>query len=274
MTQFSEYFSSLSLLRSAFRDLESIFEKLNPNQPLLRTRLVAVSSDLECISELCGNSFLECTSWSRHVSERQYELEAKVPVLSTQEYSELQEYQIRLYNGGKPLSEAEDARYTELSSKMQNYSQEFSSAIENDIACGLDAHVKKSEAILKANVRAFLFSCRSYQDAIYALYLVSKRKQPGQHSSVHDGLKGAEFRSAIAAIPGYVDWFNKLRELRNLAKVGATCGVGLGGQEVTVSYDDARNDRVVKVGGNDFSFLDLSRSMEMSARFTKLVTRS
>ncbi|UWR63282.1 hypothetical protein [Phaeobacter inhibens] len=274
MTQFTDYFSALSLLRSAFRDLEGVFDKLNPRQPLTRTRLVAVSSDLECISELCGKSFLECAIWSLHAAERQLEVEENAPVLSTQEMLELQDYQIRENNNGKPLAASEKVRRDELAARSQRFTEELLAAFKRDEDCGVDKELKKAEVILKANVRAFLFSCRSYQDAIYALFLISKGKQPGQHSSMAKGVEKSEFQGAIADLPNYKDWFTRIRDLRNLSKVGATCSVGLGISDVKVRYDDARNDRWVKVGGNDFSFSDLSQSIEMSARITKLVVGS
>lgn len=68
----------------------------------------------------------------------------------------------------------------------------------------------------------------------------------------------------------YLVWFRQFRNLRNLIKEGTTASVGLSIRNVGVSFDDARDNRVVKVGGNAFSLVDLSQALQMNAQITEL----
>lgn len=271
LTVIASYFEAQKELENSIASLRAAYEKLDPSKPLTRVRLNATSSDLLAMSELCFSCFMECLPWSVHTMVQTWEINQNTPPLKEEAHLELMNYKNRLLNDGEPFSEDERTRYEYLNSIAEKHSVSMFSSFDREREIGLEKARQVSETKLKATVRAFLFSCRSYQDVMYALYLVATNHQPGPKSSMTKGVGNSQFLTLIQDKPSYKGWFEKMRYLRNLAKTGATCGVGLGKENIRVSYDDASNDKFVKVGINDFTFKDLSVSLSMSAYITNKI---
>jgi len=266
-----DYYSANFDLKNSRDGLERILvEKLDPKQPLLRTRLVALHDDFEASSRIALDAYFGCLPWTIHTSENLVKFDKDLKIVTFDDRIVFQDLETRRLNNGLPFSDKERYKHEDLGKKISKQNQKYLSQIETERQLGMEEDRRTSEALYKATIRAFLFSCRSYQDAIYALFLISKRQKVSERTSMKTGINNPDFVNLVSGT-GYVEWFKKLRDLRNLAKVGATAGVGLGSLDIRVCYDDARDNRVVKVGGNDFSFSELTQSMAMTAHVLHLI---
>ncbi|ATG46574.1 hypothetical protein CEW89_02730 [Celeribacter ethanolicus] len=269
MTPVFKYFQAREELQISLQSLEEIYAILDPKRPRLRTRLVSLTTDLVVSSEMCFEGFCGCMPFSFHYAS----------IISSPEYAaakltgcETERYQYILLEKkarGHSLTESEEAELAEIQDRLNHFG-EFTIKIFRDVPKEMEETRRRSEDRLKASTRAFLFSCRAFQDALYALMLVSQGQAPGKYSSMADGVKERGVaRNLLGNESPYYDWFSRFKNLRDLAKEGATCGVGLGQIDVGVSFDDARDNKVVKVGGNDFHLSDLAEAMQMSAMAIK-----
>jgi hypothetical protein len=274
MTPLNDFFIADLELKNTIASLETVYGKLDPKRPWMAARLKGATRDLVSAAQLCFEQFSACMIFSFNTYEYQIYLNTSAPNLPVKESLELQGFKIRLLNNGEPLSVDELARYHLLTERQDKWSNLFGSILDVEESNGLAEKRRESEARLISATRAFLMSCRAYQDVVYALFLVKSGNNPGVYTSMWKGLKkNGKLSLLLDDLSEYKDWFEKFRALRNLSKEGTTSGVGLGGFDISVNFDDASNDKFVKVGGNSFNFSDLAIALRMSARITTLVIR-
>ncbi|MCZ0811271.1 hypothetical protein N5A93_03420 [Roseovarius sp. EGI FJ00037] len=261
-----KYFQAREELQIALKSLEKIYDRLDPKRPRLRTRLVSLANDLVVSSEMCFEAFCSCMPFSFHHASIMSQPEYVAVKLSQFESERYQELFIEKKCLGHELTKSEEGELAVIQNKLNRYGELCNVLFGPDVPREMELTRKRAEDRLKASSRAFLFSCRAFQDALYALMLVSQDQNPGKHSSMSDGVKeNGVARKVLGEESPYYDWFIKFKGLRDLAKDGATCSVGLGNINVGVSFDDARNNEFVKVGGNRFRLSDLAVAMHMTA---------
>lgn len=115
-------------------------------------------------------------------------------------------------------------------------------------------HLDDSDRSLKVAYKSLLFFFRTFQDAAHAVLLELTGNKSGRHSAMSACVKNpkAPVHGIISAIPGYIDWFNKMRDQRNEIKngvgfaiVGPQWDVGVGFVEITEDNSmSLRNDQL------------------------------
>lgn len=132
---------------------------------------------------------------------------------------------------------------------------------------------------LKASYKAYFFFIRAFQDACYGVLLNLSGATPGAYSSMSKGIKNkvSTIYEKVAAIPGYVDWFEAFKRKRDQIKLGANfslCGphwdVGVGFNRIT-----PEGGLVVDVSsdGNKFRLVDLIASFQYCTALLMVIRR-
>lgn len=132
---------------------------------------------------------------------------------------------------------------------------------------------------LKAAYKAYFFFIRAFQDACYGVLLNINGATPGAYSSMRKALekKVTPIYDKVAAIPGYVAWFEQFKTKRDQIKAGVNfslCGpqwdVGVGFNRITpeggVVVDASPN-------GNKFRLGDLVAAFQYSMALLRVIRR-
>lgn len=238
----------------------------------MRVRLVGLLDDFSGSADICFRAFSGIAIYSQHVEAVQ-ETISRLGLRLNGGEAELYDELLSKKHQSKELGSHEIEQLKDFHSRTQIHGEIVHNTMFGDISEEFSKDRVLAENVLKVGVRSFLISCRALQDAIYSLYLISGNKTLGKHSSMNKISNGKSDISIFMSehCRGYRDWFLAIRDLRNLVKIGTTCGVGLGSINAKVSFDDARDDRVVKVGGNDFTLSDLVESIRMTGEAIKAI---
>jgi hypothetical protein len=126
---------------------------------------------------MCFEGFCGCMPFSFHyaliMSHPEY-VTAKLSGYETRRYQDIfYEKKLRGYS----LTESEESELAAIQEKLNNFG-ELSMKIFRDVPKEMEETRRRSEDRLKASTRAFLFSCRAFQDALYALMLISQNQNP------------------------------------------------------------------------------------------------
>ncbi len=131
----------------------------------------------------------------------------------------------------------------------------------------------QAESEFSSEIRSFLYACRAYQDAIACAVIefAENANQPGKHTSMDNLLKKPEpdFVAALEQVTGYQTWFNEMRDLRNLAKVGALAELHGFGHGLYVVFQDARSGTHVAIGSKKFGMKQAADALKYSAHLMR-----
>lgn len=132
---------------------------------------------------------------------------------------------------------------------------------------------------LKATYKAYFYFIRAFQDACCGVLLNLSGATPGAYSSMRKGIekKGNPVYEKVAAIPGYLNWFEAFKQKRDQIKLGVNfslCGpqwdVGVGFNRITPDGGlvvDASPD------GNKFRLGDLVAAFQYCTALLRVISR-
>lgn len=130
----------------------------------------------------------------------------------------------------------------------------------------IENYLDESGRSLVVGYKSLLFFFRTFQDAAHAVMLEITGHKSGMNSTMSACVKNpkAPVYKIIADIPGYIDWFSKMRTQRNeikggigLAIVGPQWDVGVGFVEIT-------DDNAASLRQDQLHIKDLVQSVEYS----------
>lgn len=168
MSSISDFYHRHADMRGVFDKLGAVYEHLDPKRPHTRHRIMGLSKDFLATSQLCFEAFTDCMPFAVHM-----ELDAP-RMLPINMLMERQELAIKKCNYEESLTRDEEMRLIELEEACSEHGEAAINAFSDNSSDEFEKRRRDAEARLINCVRAFAFSCRSYQDTIYALFLIAR----------------------------------------------------------------------------------------------------
>ncbi|MCU6498914.1 hypothetical protein LPN04_14040 [Rugamonas sp. A1-17] len=129
-------------------------------------------------------------------------------------------------------------------------------------------YLDDSARSLIVGYKSLLFFFRSFQDSAHAVMLELTGHKSGAHSTMSACLKNqkAPVHKYVIEIPGYVEWFNKMRDQRNEIKGGIGFAIVGPQWDVGVGFVEITNENAQTLRSDQLHLKDLVQSVVYSHR--------